>query len=236
MLHRFELGNYSDNEDEVEDTKSKSPWVVEALSWIATAEKVYGCSVDQGITIQDSNLSFSIWSKGCLQDLQGSTSYQRDDDGNPILYLCDSTRDRKNILLHIFRPLTKDIFVFKTTQYIFEQMGIQNDHKTLLQYYGEWFMSLPQAVLEKESHGTWCPSVRWLHDIVQESVDNIVHKKNEENKTIQLQPLFKFCQEAEDLPRAFLLAAVCRDAILGATKQLEDKTYGEITSEDCGKT
>lgn len=234
-MHRFETGGYSDNDNEEDLTKS-SLWVIEALSWIQTAEKVHGRSIDADISLAESNLTFSIWSKGCLQDSQGSTEYKRNSDGDPVLYLCDSTRDRKNILLHIFKPLTKDIFIFKTTQQMFEQMGIHNDYNVLLQYYGEWFMSLPKAILEKECLGIWCPTVRWLHDIVQESVDIILHKKSMMKDEILLHSLHTFCVEAADLPRAFLLASVCCEAIYAATKQLEAKTYGEVTCEACGKS
>ena len=36
----------------------------------------------------------------------------------------------------------------------------------------------------------------------------------------------------DDLPKAFLLAAVCREAIWLTTKQQEDKTYGKISSSE----
>ncbi len=235
MLHLFETGNYSDNDHDDSNAKTKSPWVQEAISWITTAENVYGHSIDVNISPIDTHLSFSVWSKGCLQDIQDAATYSRNDDGHPILYLCDSTRDRKKILLHVFKPLTKDIFVFKTTQQIFEHMGIEKDFDVLLQYYGEWFMSLPKSILEKECLGIWCPTVRWLHDIVQQSVDIMLNETNSVNETIVLSSLHDFCLEATDLPRAFLLATVCHDAISMATKQLEEKTYGLITCDTCGK-
>lgn len=237
ILHQFETSNYNDCESGDTDTQPESSWVTEGLSWLDTAEKVYCHSIDFDTSIVDSTLSFSVWSKGCLQDIQDASAYRRNEDGNPILYLCDSTRDRKNILLHIFQPLTKDIFVFKTCHNIFEKMGIQQDYDTLLQYYGEWFMSLPKATLEKECLGIWCPTVRWLYDIVQQFIDIMVNKQNKDMDMdmILLDALHKFCVEATDLPRAFLLATVCHDAIKVATKQLEDKTYGVLTSDDCSK-
>jgi len=232
ILHQFENTNYTDDDND-DVAESKSPWVDEGLSWIETAENVYGHSIDVSISIIDSNISFSTWSNGCLQD--GAASYRRNEDGQPALYLCDSTRERKKILLHIFHPLTKDIFIFKTTQQIFEQMGIQKDHDKLLQYYGEWFMSLPKAILEKQCIGLWCPTVRWIHDIVQESIDCILNDTTEETDFILLKSLHEFCADSSDLPRAFLLATICRDAIDVATKQLEERTYGKITCEICGK-
>ena len=201
------------------------------MAWIQTTEDV-GRSIDDKIPSMCSKLSFQTWSKAFLQD-QGSSSFQRNDNGDPILYLCDSTRDRKNILLHIFQPLTKDIFIFKTTNQIFERMGILKDHEKLLQYYGEWFMSLPKSILTKECLGIWCPTVRWLLDLIHDSFD--IKSVNQGTEKIILHRLYSFCEEALDLPRAFLMASICRDAVHSATKQLEEKTYGKLTSETCCK-
>mmetsp|Transcript_4547 Transcript_4547/g.5234 ORF Transcript_4547/g.5234 Transcript_4547/m.5234 type:complete len:1732 (+) Transcript_4547:341-5536(+) len=238
VLHRFESGGYCDNDDEEVLTKDKSSWVIEALSWIETAEAVCGQSIDSEIfhySEPESILSFFTFAKSCLHDGQNTTSFCRNAEGDPSIYLCDSTRDRKNILLHIFRPLTKDIFIFKTTQQIFEHMGLQSDYEILLQYYGEWFMALPKAIIEKECLGIWCPTVRWLHDIVQNCMNDLIQEKKEQIETMPLSPLHKFCSESSDLPRAFLLATVCLEAVHSATKQLEDKTYGLIKYVDCVK-
>lgn len=230
ILHQFETGDYSDNDADEMTTKSRSSWVVEAMSWIETTEEVCG-SIDFDVPTMDATLAFPTWSKGFLQD-KGSSSFIRNKMGDPMLYLCDSTRDRKKILLHIFQPLTKDIFIFKTTNQIFERMGIQDDYDKLQQYYGEWFMSLPKAILSKECLGIWCPTVRWLFDVVHDTHDQI-SAKEQDSTFIILQGLYKFCGESPDLPRAFLLASVCRDAIYAATKQLEEKTYGMLSSEAC---
>ncbi len=220
-------------------TKSRSSWVVEAMSWIETNEEVCG-SIDSDLPTMESNLTFPTWSKGFLQD-QGSSTFPRNNCGDPILYLCDSTRDRKNILLHIFKPLTKDIFIFKTTNQIFECMGIHKDYEKLLQYYGEWFMSLPKDILTKECLGIWCPTVRWLLDVVHDSYDKSAvqqqqlqqqqQTQQQQQQSIILYRLYKFCEDSSDLPRAFLLASICRDAVHSAAKQLEEKTYGNLSSE-----
>ncbi len=193
-------------------------------------------SIDDGIAVGDGKeLKFSVFAKGCLQDKR--TGLSRNEDGKIMIYLCDSTRDRKQILLHLFAPLTKDIFVFKASQRIFEHMGINDDYDKLLQYYGEWFMSLPKEVAERINDGVWCPAVRWLNDVVLSYLQSEECERaiKEDGTVIMLEALYKFCEEADDLPRAFLLAVVCHDAIAAATKKIDDKTYGLVTSQLCGK-
>ena len=151
------------------------------------------------------------------------------------IYLCESTRDRKKILYHLFRPLLKDVFIFKTTQQIFVSMGIYNDYDKLLQYFGEWFMSLPGKEATNASLGDWCPMVRWLQDIIRGCFERMKPGEDSENKGVPLLGvLHKFCSEASDLPRAFLLAVVCCDAISATARVLEHKSYGLISHERCG--
>ena len=104
-----------DNEAEANESSPK-PWVEEAKAWIDTSEKVTERCIDSVLTTQaQSKLSFATFAKGCLQD--DTTSLTRNEAGKLKLYLCDSTRDRKRILLHLFCPLTKDIFIFKSFLY-----------------------------------------------------------------------------------------------------------------------
>ena len=50
-----------------------------------------------------------------------------------------------------------------------------------------------------------------------------------------LNPLLSMCMNAKDLPKAFLLAAVSREAIWLATRQQEAKSYGKINCEEAVK-
>jgi hypothetical protein len=98
-------------------------------------------------------------------------------------------------------------------------------------------MSLPKDQIEKQCNGVLCPIVRWLHDMVldyMESEDYNTRMK-EEGSVLFLETLHTFCCEATDLPRAFLLASVCHDAVMFATKHIEDKTYGLLTNQGCGE-
>lgn len=217
------------------DSLTENNWVKEAIAWRETFEKVTSKSIDWDIPSQTENiLSFATFAKGCLQDRQSSLKHNK--NGTLIIHLCDSTRDRKQILLHMFGPLTKDVFSSKSTYQAFEHLGLIGDYETLLKYYGEWFMSLPKDQIEKQCNGVLCPIVRWLHDMVLDYMEsNEYTKKKDNNKCLFLETLHTFCCEATDLSRAFLLASVCRDAIFFATNNIEDKTYGLITCEDCGE-
>jgi hypothetical protein len=217
------------------DHISENKWVREAIAWRETFEKVTSRSIDWDIPSQTEQiLTFATFAKACLQD--GQSSFKRNKAGNLIIHLCDSTRDRKQILLHMFGPLTKDVFSSKSTYQAFEHLGLIGDFDTLLKYYGEWFMSLPIAQIEKQCNGVLCPIVRWLHDMVLDYMEsNDLTKKKENGEILFLETLHKFCCDAMDLSRAFLLAAVCRDAIFFATNNIEDKTYGLLTCEDCGE-
>ena len=229
-MHTFESSNHSDHEND--ESYIKSPWIQEALSWIATVEKVVGHSIDNILATSgpQPRLFFSTFAKSCLQDRNGKDTVSK-------LYLCESTRDRKKILYHIFRPLLKDVFVFKTTQQIFENMGIEKDYDRLLQYFGEWFMSLPVKDATNSSVGDWCPMVRWLQSIIQGRLEQMQASKSLDIEKIPLLgKLHKFCSEASDLPRAFLLGVVCRDAISATTQVVESKTYGLISHNECGES
>jgi hypothetical protein len=51
-------------------------------------------------------------------------------------------------------------------------------------------------------------------------------------RVVKLESLLNFCNEIEDLPKAFLIAVICIDAISTASLQIEEKTYGKITQQD----
>ena len=81
--------------------------------------------------------------------------------------------------------------------------------------------------------------VRWLQDMVICELDSRPEANRsvggEGSKEPLLLALYQFCSEATDLVRAFLLAALCRDAISIATKKKEAKTYGIVSSAASGK-
>jgi hypothetical protein len=97
-------------------------------------------------------------------------------------------------------------------------------------YFGEWFMSLSAQEASRASlYDMWCPILRWLQDIIAASYDADSSSTLSEHNA--LKDLQKLCSEASDLPRAFLLAVVCREAVLITSKQFEAKTYGKVSSK-----
>lgn len=236
-VHAFESSEHKsvDKLDWDEKPEASNPWVEEAVGWIETYEAVCGYSIDSELPAQaEPQLTFAAFSKACLQ---GGPATTQDEKAKTVkLYLCDSTRDRKQILLHLFRPLTGDIFTLKTVHQVFEHMSIAQDFDTLLQYFGEWFMSLPKDDINLQSEGISCPAVRWLRDIVVQYLESDAYEKAKEaGNVILLHSLYDFCSDSEDLPRAFALSVVCYQAISAATSNIEDKTYGLTSLELCGE-
>lgn len=91
-------------------------------------------------------------------------------------------------------------------------------------------MSLSAREASRASlYDMWCPILRWLQDIMAASYD--ADSSSTLNENGALKNLLKLCAEASDLPRAFLLAVVCREAVLITSKQYEAKTYGRISSK-----
>lgn len=209
-------------------------WVTEAFEWIDTYELVANQSIDAHLMFHlVDHLKFSTFSKALIQSDVSKVS--RNAEGKLMLFLCESSRDRKEVLLHLFSPLTRDIFSLKTTSAIFHLMGLSRAYDKLLLYFGEWFLLLPKDNY-KNQKGISSPAIRWLHDILLEIInekDNALDRG--EANFVLLEPLLKLCEEADDLPRAFLLSSMCHTAISLATTSVDDMTYGVLTKENCLK-
>jgi len=128
-----------------------------------------------------------------------------------------------------------DIFAFKTVTTIFDKMGLQDDYDRLCQYVGEWFLCLPLSGKKPTKFlCSSCPTVRFIEIIIHKSLEHLSIGELE-SVGILLSPLHKFCSEAADLPRAFLLAAICCQAVSSTSKNFEEKTYGRVTREKLSK-
>ena len=233
-LHQFEIKAEKNwNETEEDGVSSRVCWGAEAEAWVETYEAASSRSIDEGINVSlkpTSPLKFAAFAKSfqnSQQDYGGEKSI-------PI-YLCDSRRDRSEVLGRIFRPLTMDLFVYKTVNSIFESLGTKSDYDNLQQYFGEWFMSLPIAAgIRNGLYGVpFGAMARWL----VEMTSNILDESNQGDSprkggSMLLCQLHRFCAMSPDLPRAFLLAAICREAVFVATQKKEASTYGKVTSVD----
>ena len=90
-------------------------------------------------------------------------------------------------------------------------------------------MSLSAKEASKASlYDMWCPILRWLQDMIIAAYDA---GKGDDVDDKMLQRLQIVCSETADLPMAFLLAVVCREAVFIASKQREAKTYGKVSTK-----
>jgi len=244
LIRNFELDTFGDEEEEEdgEETEDgeivgapRTPWAEEAMSWIETYEEVTGGPL-LGINDNSSKfLKFSSFFKAChMQSSSSSDVYYKAGTADRSIIsieLCDSSKDRIVILSHVFSPLLKDIFVFKTVNLVFNSLGLNRNFPLLEQYFGEWFLSLPALEASEASlYDMWCPILRWLQDMIAAAYD-LEYEGNSSEKHNMLPHLQTLCSEASDLPRAFLLAVVCREAVFIASKQREAKTYGKVSSK-----
>ena len=131
--------------------------------------------------------------------------------------------------------LPSDLFVFKVVYSLFCHLGIDEDFDMLQIYFGEWINNLPVSDLARSNMSDiWRPMVRWLHDLI---LNAFKVSKGEQHKldgnlfrrAPMLESLIKFIKDMEDLPKAFLLAVICMEAVSSASLYLETKTYGTIT-------
>jgi len=222
FISNFDAGGVSDEEDEI--ASFRTPWAIEAIGWMDAYEKVSNESIDAEVPSIDT-LYFSSFAKACVEEERITLGVAPSE--GPKIHLCDSTKGRRAVLIHIFRPLVHDVFVFKVTNSIFECMGIDDNIQLLQKYFGEWYMSLPGKVAANASlFGVWCPILKWLQDLVAKDIACY----SEQN--IRLATLYEFCRSCDDLPRAFLLAATCREAVAICSKQKEEQTYGQVLSSE----
>jgi hypothetical protein len=197
-------------------------------------------------------MKFHAFASACLAPKKWMEAPFDADGGGYTVYLSDSSKTRKDILVRIFKPLLGDIFSFNVVNQIFESLGIKNDYEyqlkvrkrlwsfsclldavclTFMQCFGEWFTSLSvkdatkKAIFSEDS-----PTNRWLQDIVGNQLDGI-----SENLQPPMESLYEFCRSSEELVRAFWLATLCREAACQAATEKEEKTYGKIPSDKTGR-
>lgn len=234
-LHEFETTRSGDDEQD-ERVAPRSAWAVEAMAWLTMYETVSGTSIDASCFGQTRPvLQFWAFAKACSDSKQTIPLTKRARDVRHKIYLTDSTKTRKEVLVHIFKPLLRDIFAFHVVSSIFDSMGIKSDLDYLLRCFGDWFMSIPaREAARKGLFGLHSPMVRWLQDMVCSELESFVAQggPNEDKSSSApvLPSLQKFCADANDLVRAFLLATLCREAVSIATKKKEAQTYGKVSS------
>ena len=135
ILSRYETGIQMDegreDDDDNDSLAPRTNWSVEAIKWVETYDTIFDChQYDEN----DENfgggkfdiIRFSTFSKAC------KVAKMENDDVVKV-NLCDSTKDRKAALLHVFHPFLQDIFVYNVVNSIFDSMRISDDLEKLLQ-------------------------------------------------------------------------------------------------------
>lgn len=193
------------------------------MAWASTFEQVTGSGLDANtLKSAPKKLSFSEFSQNCCYP---DLAFGRKKSQMKI-YFTESSKRRRGILLHVFSPLLSDIFSFNVVYTVFDSLGIRSDTKILEQYFGEWFMTLSfREAYTKGLYSDSSPMMRLLQDLVARQLS----AGFDENETA-LDVLHNFCESSEDLVRAFLLGALCLEAISNVVSQKEKRTYGKIQS------
>jgi hypothetical protein len=204
-----------------------STWAEEAAGWASTYSQIVDnkeSSQQDSTPYHKSPVSFSIFAKALIFPNSATEGKKK-----MKIFFSDSSRTRKDILVHVFKPLLADVFSFNVVNSIFDALGIRDETDYIMKCFGEWFMTVHvDQILERCLFANLAPSTRLLQDLATVQLTKY-------QGGAALNVLYKFCKEATDLVRAFLLCVLCRDAVAKASTQQEKATYGTILSVDMTK-
>jgi len=79
-------------------------------------------------------------------------------------------------------------------------------------------------------YSLYSPMMRWLQEMATKQLD----RKSADKHEIVLKALHTFCSESAELVNAFMLGALCREAVDKAAMKKEEKTYGKISCAEKG--
>jgi hypothetical protein len=131
VLHRYESG--VDEGQESVEVGAPSKWSSEAAGWTATYEKITKRLVDQDILdIPKEPVKFHAFASACVAPKDWMEAVYDIDNGGYKVYLSDSSKTRKEILMRIFKPLIGDVFSFNVVNHVFESLGVGKDLEYML--------------------------------------------------------------------------------------------------------
>jgi hypothetical protein len=220
-LYKFENSNPAGVQQQA---KTPSHWAAEAMAWASTYEQVTGSSLDAHVSkVAPNGLTFAEFSSSCtFPDVTGGKKKSQ-----MKVYFSESSRTRRTVLKHVFKPLLADVFSFNIVYAVFDALGTRSNGEYVEQCFGEWFMTL--SVKEAYAKGLYSetpPMVRILQDLVTRQLGSGPMGEGE----VVLGVLHKFCEDSSDLVRAFLLGALCLEAVSRVSTQKEKRSYGKIQS------
>lgn len=130
-LHRYEV--QGDDGEEPLEVAAPSKWSVEAAGWTATYEKITKRLVDEDCLKSPTEpLHFYQFAAACVPPKDWMEAAYDLKHGGYKVYLSDSSKTRKEILVRIFKPLLGDVFSFKIINQLFDALGIKKDYDYLL--------------------------------------------------------------------------------------------------------
>lgn len=83
---------------------------------------------------------------------------------------------------------------------------------------------------QKGFYSLYSPMMRWLQEMVTKQLET----NTDDQEATPLKSLHTFCSESADLVKAFMLGALCREAVAKAAIKTEEKTYGKVLSSEKG--
>lgn len=137
VLYKFEV-EASKYESSPQQAKTPSHWAAEAMAWASTYEQVTGSSLDVDISEKSrKGIRFSEFAVSCR------FPEVTDRVKSPIkVYFSESSRTRRDVLQHVFKPLLADVFSFNVVYSIFDHLGIRSDCSYIQKCIGEWFLTI----------------------------------------------------------------------------------------------
>lgn len=233
IVAAFDILNKFESETEKDATyqqkTSLSQWTAESMGWAKTYDQVNRIRSD---TVEPSDArgkicSFTKFATSCTFPKLEEGVLASQTKSNLQVYFHDSTRTRREILEHVFRPLVSDLFSFNVVISILECLGIRGDMRYIQMCFGEWFMTLPlEQAFTKGIYSDNPSMVRLLSDLVRLEIDSTTFSED----SVVLEEIHSFCERSEDLIRSFMLGALCLEAIIKIVEQKEKATYGKILS------
>ena len=104
----------------------KSYWAIEAASWIRTHETVLGKDTLVAISREQPTLRFADFCRCCARPGDKAVT-RRHHDGRFRIYFSDSSKTRREALIHVFEPLMQDVFSYPVVNNILDGLGLDDD-------------------------------------------------------------------------------------------------------------
>lgn len=198
-------------------------WGAEAMGWLQTYEKCLDTLID---AIPEKLPTETLRLSGLFSSCHFETTSDRLAPGELNIRFSESSRTRREILVHVLRPLLGDIFSLNVVYTVFGTLGTRYDTEYMLQCFGEWFMTLCKNDIMRGLLSPNPPMTRFLRDLATRTLESW----DDANPKIVLATIHSFCRRSSDLVRSFLLAAICREAAAKASSNLEKSSYGKVLS------